>query len=338
MSLRSGWSPPQVNLNIISGRGGLGDSIARLPAFRYMHDTYKHVSAIIYVQDGWLDLIKYLLPETERRKYKKLSEAPWELKKPYVEFDENRLTTLHLHLTDHAFLILMDMLPPTRADKAYPRAPRTELASVAADTLKLLATSDPRMVIFTTDYTAPSRQWLSVHANRLAMMCAERGLTPVLLGSTQPIKTGVENDDIIPRQNDGLRPDLFLDLRGKTTLIEALGVIQRARAVVGVDNGLLHLAHCTDTPVVMGFSTLSPAHRVPVRFLKTPLPGCHDAGRGAALTEVVEAKVPCAGCQSRGFAINTDWRECVMPDHQYACLLTLTADRFWDKLKKLGVV
>jgi len=72
----------------------------------------------------------------------------------------------------------------------------------------------------------------------------------------------------------------------------------------------------------MGFTTLLPEHRLPVR----------EAG----LTEVLEAQVPCNGCQSRGFAINHDWRKCIFDD--YACTLTLTAERFFEKLKILGVV
>lgn len=341
MSLRPGWYPPPVHMNIISGRGGLGDTIARLPAFRYMHDTYEHVSATIYVQDGFYDLVQFLLPSTPRRSYRKLSEASWALKKPVIEFDMERLTTLHKHLTEHAFDILMDMSPPSHEVMAYPSAPFVLLDDMPPG-YKL---KQKTFVVFTTDHTAPAREWLPVHINTLAKKIREAGLTPVLLGRTEPIPTGVEDDPIIPRQAE-LNADLFVDLRNKTTLIQALGIMQRAKAVVGIDNGLLHLAHCTDVPVVMGFTTLKPEHRVPVRLGPETftLPRAPDTTpvwrmrRAARRTKVLEAQVPCAGCQSRGFAINTDWRECVMPENRYACLLTLTADRFYESLKQLGVV
>lgn len=341
--LREGWSPPPVHLNIISGQGGLGDTLARLPAFRYMHDEFPHVSSCIYIQDGWLDLVKFLLPETDRRKYRPYSEARHGMKKPMIVFEKDRLTTLNLHLTDHAFLILMDMLPPSQEAKAYVNAPYVTLPLNE----KFLPTIAKETVIFTTDYTAPSRQWPAVHINALAKKCLEAGLQPVLLGTTEPIPTGAEADDIIPRQTSGLNANRFIDLRDKTSLLEALGIIQRAKAVVGVDNGLLHLAHCTDTPVVMGFTSLKPEHRVPVR-IGNPLGMdllAADVGldvdeqrlrRGAQLTSTIEAKVPCKGCQSRGFAINHDWRTCLFDD--YACTLTLSADRFWTRLQRLGVV
>jgi ADP-heptose:LPS heptosyltransferase len=302
---------------------------------------YPHVSLTIYVQDGWRGLLEYLLAPGPRLIYKNLSEAPWALKKPYIEFDQNRLTSLNLHLTDHAFLILMDMLPPTQADKAYERAKMVPLLQNRTPFHALYQDKAKPYICFTTDYTAPSRQWPACHINALARRCREAGLTPVLLGTTKPIPTGIQDDPVNPRANDGVDASLFIDLRDKTTLLEALGVIQRARAVVGIDNGLLHLAHCTDVPVVMGFTTLKPEHRMPVREMfksngEKVLPGCHDLGRAAALTETLTAQVPCGGCQSRGFAINHDWRTCIFDD--YACTLTLTAERFWTRLKKLGVV
>lgn len=346
MKLREGWTPPTTKLNIVMGRGGLGDAIARLPALRYMEEHYTHVEACCYVQDGWLDLVRYLLPASNRRHYKRLSECPYYLSSPKAEFDEERLTTLNLHLTDHAFLMMMEMLPPSREARAYPRARSVEFFGdqLGESENERLA----KAVVFTTDYTAPSRQWPAVHINTLALKVRGAGLTPVLIGTTEPIPSGVEHDPIRPRTDGGIKSDLFIDLRNKTTLIEALGVMQRARAVVGVDNGLLHLAHCTDVPVVVAYTTLDPTHRLPVRQMtkangEPVLPGCHDSGRAAALTRVIEPLVPCKGCQSRGWNIQKDvlgrpidWRKCLFDD--YACTLTLTADRFYKALQELKVV
>lgn len=351
MSLRPGWEPEKVNLSVLSGRGGLGDSLARLPAFRYMHDNFPHVSATVYVQDGWLDIVRYLLPETPRRCYKALSEAPYYMPKPFVEFNQERVTSLFMHLTDQAFVMLMDMLPPSCEAAAYAKAllVSMDVISKTAHDLLYATLIYPKIIVFTTDYTARARQWPAVHINALAVKCREAGLTPVLLGTIESIPSGVKDDPIQPRQADGLKANLFIDLRNKTTLIEALGVMQRAKAVVGVDNGLLHLAHCTDVPVVMGFTTLKSEHRVPVRAFNWDHHWRQDgytieaAAREAGLTETIESLVPCAGCQSRGWHIQkdaagkpVDWRKCVFDD--YACTLTLTADRFWDKLKELGVV
>jgi hypothetical protein len=72
----------------------------------------------------------------------------------------------------------------------------------------------------------------------------------------------------------------------------------------------------------MALTSLIPEHRVPYR----------KEGR----TEVIVPTLPCGGCQSKGFAVNMDWRRCIFDD--YACTLELTANRFFERLEKLGAV
>lgn len=340
--MREGFQPPKVDLSVVSSHGGLGDMIARLPAFRYVHKNYKHVSQTVYYQDYFVDLARYLLPEDERLKYKKLSECPFMLKKPYINFDPDRLTTLQLHLTTHAFLIMLDQVPPDARSASYPKA-EFYVGAGLNYILKDAGLAEAPFVVVTTGYTAASRAWPAAHVNTLGRKLREQGLIPVLLGAAEPLVTGNAGDDIKTKYDDGIKAEIFVDLRGKTTLIEALGVMQRAKAVVGVDNGLLHLAHCTDTPVVYGLTTLKSEHRIPFRidadiYNKTANISWRDDEwyEKHGLTEVLESSVPCGGCQSKGFAVNHDWRTCLFDD--YACTLTLTADRFIEKLKVLGVL
>jgi hypothetical protein len=258
-TLRDSWQPPAVNLKVISSHGGLGDQIARLPAYRHVLLTYPHVNLMIYVQDYFLDLAEYLMPGENRLKWRALSTKPEKLEGPIVDFDPQRISSKHLHLTQQAFLMLTDSL----AD-IYGETTKWTVLSLNSGTNIYLSDIE-NGVIFTPAYTAESRKWLGCHVNGLAKRVRDAGFTPVLLADIDPINTGVEGDPIIGRLPDDLDRSLFLDLTNRTTLIEALGIIQRSKAVVGVDNGLLHLAHCTDVPVVYGFSTLSPEHRLPVR-------------------------------------------------------------------------
>lgn len=320
MELRQGWNPPKVDLRVISSSGGLGDMIARLPAIRYVHETFKHVALRVYWPDYFVDLAQYLLPETPRLSHARLSSAPFMLPKPYVEFDPDRITSLSLHLTNQAFLMLTDSLPPSPKDAQYPLAKLVTMdTTYPIWAIPLLQTE---FVVITCGYTSRTRQWPSYHINSLAVKIREAGLTPVLLGTNNEMITGVPRDNIKTSLDSGIDKSLFVDLTNKTSLIEALGVMQRAKAVVGVDNGLLHLAHCTDVPVVYGFTTLLPEHRVP--------------SRSCGMTEVMESLVPCKGCQSRGTFINNDWRTCIFDD--YACTMTMTSDRFMAGLTKLRVI
>lgn len=349
--MREGFSPPKVQLSVISSQGGLGDMIARLPAVKYLVESFAHIDLRVYWPDYFLELARYLLPESPRLIHARLSSAPYALAKPYIEFDSARLSTLNLHLTKHAFLMLMDLDPPTTESMRYPCAPRTLMPPALQPYITHTGVC-PEMVIVTTGYTSETRKWPSAHVNELARRLREArlsadgsivskghpdwptsklsaGLTPVLLGTTEAIATG-DNGTIDGKIDNDIDRSLFLDLTNKTTLVEALGIMQRAQAVVGVDNGLLHLAHCTDVPVVYGLTSLLSEHRIPfrrpMRFAQTE----------HGLTEILEPLVPCGGCQSRGSFINHDWRTCLFSD--YSCTLTLTAKRFLDKLKALGVV
>lgn len=357
--LREGYQPPPTTIRVISDCSGLGDNIARLPAYRWMYNNCPHVSLIIFVHDYFLDLARFLLPENDRRKYLPISQAPFKMPKPYIKFDPDRINTLHLHLTKQAFLMLADYLPEDTAEFRYPLAPRVHPYDLEGTGIEpLLADHDgeyedhKKYIVFTVASTAGVREWLPFHVNELAKRARSAGYTPVLLGSTEKINIGVEGDGIQGAISDGLDRSLFVDLLNRTTLIEALGIIQRSKAVVGVDNGLLHLAHCTDVPVVYGLTSLKPEHRIPYRempYKDDPNPRgiteitnqdlenmelyFRDAGHG--LTEVVTAEVPCAGCQSRSFFMNYDRRTCLFQDK--ACLLTMTADRFATALNQLGI-
>ena len=47
-----------------------------------------------------------------------------------------------------------------------------------------------------------------------------------------------------------------VDFIGRTLLFDALRIIDCAEMVIGIDNGLLHLAACTKTPIVWDLQCL----------------------------------------------------------------------------------
>jgi ADP-heptose:LPS heptosyltransferase len=56
-----------------------------------------------------------------------------------------------------------------------------------------------------------------------------------------------------------------IDLRDASPLLESLKIINYAKFIVGVDNGLFHLAGLTQTPIVAGYTTVAPELRMPYR-------------------------------------------------------------------------
>lgn len=306
-----GLELPKVHLNVISAHGGLGDLIARIPALRYIHDNYSHVSMDVYWYDYFVELAQVLLPSVEypRIMHRKVSDKPAKPELPLVVYDDQRLSSLSLGLVEHGFLVLGDRLPTAPSALHYPKAPYQNFSWLNA--LSEVELAKP-YVVFTPGYTAPNRRWPSVFVNTLARRIREAGLTPVLTGSSQ--------GNLDPE----IKREMFLDLWDKTSLIEALAIMQRARAVVGVDNGLLHLAACTSVPIVYGLTNVEAHLRVPVRAI--------------GKTIVLEAQVPCQGCQSKSFAVNHSWIHCPSPRMNTACTLTMTDTRFYSALRALGVV
>jgi ADP-heptose:LPS heptosyltransferase len=74
----------------------------------------------------------------------------------------------------------------------------------------------------------------------------KRGVTTVILGTT----------------NDPGDYPVDHDLRGKTNLLEAAGIIHRARLVLGPEGGLVNLAKAVGTPSVVFFGS------TPIEFFR----------------------------------------------------------------------
>ncbi len=306
--LRENFQAKPAHINVVSNWGGMGDSVARTPAIRYTHDTYTHLTMHVYWQDYFLPLAKVLLPETDRMKHFKISEAKLFMPGAFITFDPNRITSLRLDLTEQAFLIVNDMVSPSEEARYYPQPGK---AALRADLTK-------KYVVFTVASTAPARVWPAKEINELARRVKARGFAPVLLGSTEPQPTG-NNANVKGEIDEEVDRSLFTDLSNQTTLVEALGVIQGASAVLGVDNGLLHLAHCTDVPVVVGYTSVEAKHRLP--------------SRPKGQTIAIEAQVSCYGCQSKCNFIDFNFTKCMFGD--YLCTTTMTADRFEKALENL---
>jgi len=308
--LRDGTFLKPYKLNICSNFGGLGDHIARLPAIRKIHETYPHVSMNVYWHDYVIELVKLLLPEDDRIKHFKLSEMNQaDESLPLIDFNPNRLTSLGLDLTLHAYLLLLDRLPDSIEDQRLPLAP-----------LCIGPKPPSPYVVVTPCYTSRARAWEKQSIEEVMDWCIKSGLNVVVLGDRTSRAVG--NGNQIEASNVEISlPTTAIDLREKTTLIEALAVIQGARAIVGVDNGLLYLAACTKTPRVRGMTTVRPEHR-------------KAYGHGPLIDVVPpEREVDCRFCQSQVYFVKHDFRKCLYND--YKCTYSLTGQRFITALADL---
>lgn len=308
------------HVNVCSNFGGLGDMIARLPAFKYAVETYENVVMNVYWHDYVLPLVERLLPSTERMRHKKLSDMAFaDSKLPLLDFSPTHISSFSMHMTEHAFLMLLNRIPRESKDMWYLQDDRNN----SWHTRSTLGLDGKPFVVLTTGFTAPVREWLPKEVNKVKSWCERKGYVPVLLGSSQPMDVG--NGNVI---KSGFRMS-ELDMTGvnnlidQTSITQALDVMRGAQAVVGVDNGLLHLASCTTTPVVWGFTSLVPEHRLPY------LPGTHRH------EVVIPKKLSCAGCQSKVYFARHEFKYCMYGDN--ACVTMMKGELFIEALERLGL-
>lgn len=146
----------------------------------------------------------------------------------------------------------------------------------------------------------PSKSWPARHFRRIAERARAEGWAVVVLGSRDEGALCAE-----------VAEGLGLDLSGRTTLREAAAWLRAAKAVLGNDSGLSHLAAATGTPVLALYGPTDPGGSAPW-------------GPRAAILR--REGLPCAPCFKR---------ECPLEGHP--CLEGLDPQRVWDALQALIV-
>lgn len=129
----------------------------------------------------------------------------------------------------------------------------------------------------------PAKRWPAERFAELARGLAARGVTPVLLGAAAEADTLADIAAASPQA---------VDLSGRTSLLDIVGLARAAWAAVGNDTGPMHLAAAAGCPSVVLFShesdpnLCSPRGRVAV--LRSPcLTDLPAAAVDAALDELV---------------------------------------------------
>jgi lipopolysaccharide heptosyltransferase II len=148
----------------------------------------------------------------------------------------------------------------------------------------LLAAVAPPFAVFPVGSTAETRLWFPAETARVIENVVAAGLAAVLVGGpgeerwAAPIKAECR----VP----------LLDLTGRTTLRQLIGILARARLAVGPDSGPMHMAAAVGTRVVSLWGATSSARSAPW--------GSEDL--------VVEGSAPCRPCYRKTCPIG---RECM---------------------------
>lgn len=314
--------PIPKTINIVLMDGGVGDHIASLVAINYLLKNYPWITPYCWMPDYLVSFAKNVLPkDTFVRGNSKLIDAKYD---PYLPTKTTKwdgvVSPMKIHLLDYAFLKICDENPSIE-HKNY--------LQVNFDKLPKIKDLPDKFVVMTTGFTAEVREFKAKTVNEVCKYIIDKGYTPLFLGQTQT-KTGAAHT-IQGNFNEEIDFSCGVNLIDKTTLLQTAQIMSQSAAVVGVDNGLLHVAGCTQTPILGGFTTVSPKIRMPVR---------HNTLGWNYYTVTPNPTLSCKFCQQKtNFLYGHDYKSCWYKQNKESivieCVEQMTANKFIEHLEKI---
>lgn len=314
---RKGTRLPKKLYNFNLHQGGLGDLIGQLPAIKFVLDHHINVNIHLNVHSYAVELCQKVF-ESYGERVKVFS---WDgAKESYIDNLQTRtpytphlISNLSWHITDHAFATLVGR----SVDGSFKNY--IKIAPIDVQSFNL----PQKYAVVTTGYTSNTRVWKAESVNGVSDYLNSIGITPVYLGkkATYADKNNTIEGKFEADYSKGI------DLIDKTNLFEAHAIIANAQFVLGIDNGLLHLASMSDVPVIWGFTSVLPEHRLPYRN--------NRIGDNAWVVQPTEEELACIGCQSKmNFADpNHHFTTCAYGD--YKCIELMTSDKWIYQIEKL---
>lgn len=295
-----------LRMNFIFVNGGAGDYIAWLQSILWLASEATWIKGGLIIPTYMMELAEYFLrpyPHWVYHDYSSLSNIPTaDNDLPYrgpVVLQHEALNATGAHLSNCGWVYFTNKEKAPEGWDSYPQFKQEDL-----DALEVPAEVHGvnKYAVITTGITTSSRKVPGESWNHIIQHCIDRGLTPVFLGKS--VVTTGNATNIHTSYDSKVRFDLGIDLRNKTTLMQAASIMSRAAVVIGHDNGLLHLAGCTTAPIVFGYNLASPQHREP----KRPVGKTYNV-------VLTQEELACNFCQSKiNFLIGYNFRNCLYGD------------------------
>lgn len=289
-------------VNFFLEQGGLGDYICHMPAFEYLAKECPHVHGRIFVAKPFDEIAKHIMKPFKhwsvhiKKDAEKIMQSGEMIISPskYIKY----LNACGAHLLDLGFIYYCNMnVPPAEYNRM------TGLTGAFKHDFDL----PEKYAVLTPGATAKARTMPAMGFNALAEYLNQKGITPVFLGKADFAHQGAKSD-YFAKIDENYDLSLGINLLEKTSLKQAIAVMDQAKMVIGLDNGLLHFAGCTQTPIIFGHSVTEVQHREIRRY------------KGQTINIHVSTKdLPCSGCQSRmRFVPGHRFKYCIYDD--YLCL------------------
>lgn len=244
-------------VNILIADGGAGDLICSLVATHYNITHYPNVQFLVWVPDYLLSLTKHLLPKGISIRNFTDAKTKYNASLPGVSTKWSSFhTPMRTHPVDYGFHMLSDRHVYNLNEKNY--------LSIRPEEINLFKYHLPEKYVVLCAAAAEKVKEMPVDTmNQLIDYVIEKGYVPVFLGRTKS-ETGVKNLNIVAKPLE-INYNKGINLLDKTDLLEAAGIMNNAKCVIGMDGGLIHVAGCTNTNIVSAYTIASPEHLAPIR-------------------------------------------------------------------------
>ena len=296
----------------------MGDVIATAPVIKYMIENfYTTPDSYVLVAKGAFRPFFPFVPDSNFIDYDDKSKPVWGIPDAMAigalnKKNESRIvrnSPKSMHLATYGSLAMADRLIPLEELNYVPLEP-VDITKFEIDFSKC--------VILISSYRDLTRSWHSQSLLEVAKWLKMMGVTPVFIGKTDMDEGVTEN----LRPKTSLPNDVSqygIDLRNKTTIPELASIFREAIAVCGVDSGPIHLAGTTNIPIVCGYTSVAPEHRIPIR----------KEGK----TYPITANIECIGCESRWRSNYWNYENCFLGHAE--CSKQLTGNKFINILSEI---
>ncbi len=244
-------------VNVLIKDGGLGDLLCSLVAVDYNIKNCSDVEFLVWVPDHMVDLTKHVLtPGAIIRGYSKAKHKYNDKLAGVTTGWNTSHTPMRTHPVDFGFHMLSDTHIYDLNQKNYLKIKPDEIDISRFDIPE-------KYVIVPVGAVCSVKAFPIETANAIVDFIISKGYTPVFLGK-EKAESGVENIRIEAKLIN-IDYSKGVNLVNRTNLLESAKLIHNAKAIVGMDGGLIHLAGYTDTNIICGYTLVSPVHVAPIR-------------------------------------------------------------------------
>ena len=292
----------------------MGDVIAAAPVVKYMIERYYQdpTSYRVVVKEMFKPFFHFV-PKENLQSYED-KENNWNIPNGFAIATLNQAKVQHITRNTPRIMHLSQFAALKFANRYIKESDLNYIPLLDVD-VSSFSVDFSKAVILISSYRDLTRAWNSHSLLKTAKYIESKGFLPVFVGKTD---MNMETD-LIPKTSLPNKIDFGLDLRNKTDIPQLASIMKLSKAVCGLDSGPIHLAGTTSTPIICGYTSISPEFRIPIREVGETYPIVPD--------------IPCIGCESRWASHFWNWEECYLK--HIDCCKNMTASKFIEHLSKI---